>query len=88
MSPTALAIYALMPPTTTQALLSNTTVLSQPSYSDFNDYTIKWDQYFGANHHLSGSFVDSAVPSGGGATLPAPLINSVFFMESSVLRAA
>jgi hypothetical protein len=76
MSPTALAIYALMPSTTTQALLSNTTVLSQPSYSDFNDYTIKWDQYFGANHHLSGSFVDSAVPSGGGATLPAPLINA------------
>jgi hypothetical protein len=76
MSPTALALYALMPPTTTQALLNNTTEVSQPSYSNFNDYTIKWDQYFGANHHLSGSFVDSSVPTGGGAVLPAPLITS------------
>lgn len=75
-SPTAQAIYALMPPTTTQAVLNNTTELAQPSYSNFNDYTLKWDQYFGTNHHLSGSFVDSAVPTGGGATLPAPMINA------------
>jgi Carboxypeptidase regulatory-like domain len=76
MSPTALAFYKLLPPSTTQALLNNTTEVSQPSFSNFNDYTIKWDQYFGANHHLSGSFVDSSVPNGGGAVLPAPLITS------------
>jgi hypothetical protein len=76
MSPAALGIYSLMPPTTTQALLNNTTEVSVPSFSNFNDYTLKWDQYFGANHHLSGSFVDSSVPNGGGATLPPPLITN------------
>ncbi|MEP6714550.1 MAG: carboxypeptidase regulatory-like domain-containing protein [Terriglobia bacterium] len=72
-SPTALATYAVMPATTTQDILLNTVLVSQPSTSEFDDYTIKWDQYFGSNHHLNGSFVKSGAPSTSGYSVPPPL---------------
>ena len=72
-SPAAAGILALVPPTTTQAIVNNSYLPAAPSFNNFNDYTIKGDQYFGTKHHLSMMFLDSANPSGGGQILNGPL---------------
>jgi hypothetical protein len=72
-SPAAQKILAMLPATTTQSVLNNTYLQAAPSFNNFNDYIIKGDQYFGSNHHLSMSFLDSSNPTGGGSLLPAPL---------------
>ena len=72
-SPVAKQILSLVPATNTQALLNNAYLQTAPSFNNFNDYIIKFDQYFGTKHHLSGLFLDSSNPTGGGSLLPAPL---------------
>ena len=72
-SPAARKILGLLPQTNTEAVLNNAFLPSQPSFNNFNDYTIKGDQYLGPKHHLSVLFVNSSNPSGGGSLLPAPI---------------
>jgi TonB dependent receptor len=72
-SPAAEGILGLLPATTTSAVVNNSYLPAAPSFNNFNDYTIKGDQYFGSKHHLSMMFLDSANPSGGGQLLNGPL---------------
>jgi hypothetical protein len=72
-SPAAAGILGLLPATTNQGVVNNTYLPAASSFNNFNDYTIKGDQYFGSKHHLSMMFLDSANPSGGGQLLNGPL---------------
>jgi hypothetical protein len=72
-SPVSQKLLAMLPSSTTQALLTNTNLFAQPSFNNFNDYIIKGDQYFGSKHHLTMSYLNSTNPTGGGSLLPAPL---------------
>ena len=71
--PQGQALLKLVPRTSTEALLNNSLIQADPSFNNFHDYTVKGDQYFGSNHHLSLTFVGSENPSGGGSILPSPL---------------
>jgi Carboxypeptidase regulatory-like domain len=66
-------LLAILPPTTTGTPFNNIGLQRAPSFNNFHDYTMKFDQYFGSNHHFSGLFGNSANPSGGGSLLSPPL---------------
>ncbi len=72
-SPAAIGILAMVPPSTTQAIANNAYLPTAPGFNNFHNYIIKGDQYFGPKHHLSMVWLDSANPTGGGGYLPPPL---------------
>ncbi len=74
LSPAALNILALMPHATDQSLiLDNTDTHFNSSANKFNDYTVKGDQYFGPNHHLSLSHIYSNNPQSVATVMPFPV---------------
>ncbi|MEO8132065.1 MAG: TonB-dependent receptor, partial [Bryobacteraceae bacterium] len=69
----ARALLKMVPATTSEAVLNNSSRQADPSYNRFYDYTVKGDHYFNASHHFSGTVVSSENPAGGGSLLPGAL---------------